>query len=301
MQQSLSILIPTYNYDVSQLVLELHRQGIASTIPFEITVYDDCSPTPVKRNNEINTLSNATFTVLDKNIGRSAIRNKLAKDANFDTLLFLDADTEITRADFLSQYLTALKPESQIIYGGITYQKEIPSPSEILRWHYGHAREALPVSERMKAPHLRFLTLNFLIKKAVFDVLTFNEEIPNLRHEDTLFALDCKKNNINVAHIDNPVQHNGLESSETFLRKSMESVEALHMFVKEGLIDANETALSKKAASLKKSGIARFVLVFYKRAKNTMRSNLLSKKPSLRTFDVYRLGYYLELDTKKNA
>lgn len=301
MQQELSILIPTYNYDVYNLVSELHRQGVANLITFEINVYDDCSPAQVKRNKTINALPNVTFKVLEKNIGRSAIRNKLAKEATFDTLLFLDADTEIIRDNFLSEYLKALKPESQIIYGGITYQKETPSSSEILRWHYGNAREALPVSERIKAPHLRFLTLNFLIRKSVFDVLKFNEEIPNLRHEDTLFALDCKKNNINVAHIDNPVQHNGLESSETFLRKSMESVEALHMFVKDGLIKAEETALSKKAASLKRKGISKFVLVFYKRAKKAMHSNLLSKNPSLRTFDVYRLGYYLELDKKNNA
>jgi glycosyltransferase involved in cell wall biosynthesis len=301
MQQALSILIPTYNYDVYDLVNALHTQGELLKITFEIKVYDDFSPLPVKRNEELNALNYATFTKLETNIGRSAIRNQLAKEASYTTLLFLDADTEIISCHFLENYLKALTPQSQIIYGGINYQKETPSSSKILRWHYGNAREALPVSEREKAPHLRFLTLNFLIRKSVFDVLKFNEEIPNLRHEDTLFALDCKKNSIQVTHIDNPVQHNGLENSETFLRKSMESVAALHLFVKEGLIQANETVLSKKAASLKRNGIARFVLVFYKRAKPAMRANLLSKKPSLRTFDIYRLGYYLELDTKKNA
>ncbi len=301
MLDAISILIPTYNYNVYELVCALHHQGLENGLTFEIRVYDDCSTDPVKLNERINDLAHATFTKLQKNIGRSAIRNKLAIDATFNTLLFLDADTEIIKPDFITTYLEAVTTMSQIIYGGITYQKQPPSSSEILRWHYGNAREALPVTEREKAPHLRFLTLNFLIKKSVFDSISFNEDIPNLRHEDTLFALDCKSKNIKVSHIDNPVQHNGLESSETFLRKSMESVDALHMFVRNGLINANETALSKKAASLTRSGISRFVLVFYKRAKSTMRTNLLSKKPSLRTFDIYRLGYYLELDKKNHV
>jgi len=153
----------------------------------------------------------------------------------------------------------------------------------------------LGVEARQEAPHLRFLTLNFLIKKSVFGKVAFNEDIPNLRHEDTLFALDCKKQGISVAHIDNPVVHLGLENSEVFLRKSREAVEALHLFVTNGLIDAGETSLSKKAKQLRIAKLGHPIVWFYSLLKKTMERNLLSQNPSLKIFDLYRLGYYLTL------
>jgi glycosyltransferase involved in cell wall biosynthesis len=275
--------------------MSLHEQALGLKISFEILVFDDCSPIPVTENEAINELSHARYTILPKNIGRSAIRNRLAREATYEFLLFLDADTEVIRADFLKKYLEAITTTTEIVYGGIRYQETPPKPEELLRWHYGKAREALGVEARRKAPHLRFLTLNFLIKKSVFDKIAFNEDIPNLRHEDTLFALDCKKRGISVAHIDNPVVHLGLENSEVFLRKSREAVEALHLFVTNGLIDAGETSLSKKAKQLRIAKLAHPIMWFYSLFKKTMERNLLSQNPSLKIFDLYRLGYYLTL------
>ena len=291
----ISILIPTYNYDVFPLVKILHEQAQKLLIDFEINVYDDCSPKPVSTNENINGLANASYQILKKNIGRSAIRNLLAQNAKYENLLFLDADTMVIKDDFLENYLTALHIETEIIYGGIIYQADPPPKEQILRWHYGQEREALPVLERKKQPHLRFLTLNFLIKKSVFSKLRFNEEIPNLRHEDTLFALDAKKKNIKVEHINNAVLHLGIESSRIFLEKSRESVESLKAFVDQGLINAGDTALSKKAEKIKKQNMAAAITIFYKSSRWAMEKNLLSANPSLFVFDIYRLGYYLTL------
>lgn len=291
----LSILIPTYNYNVFPLVKRLHEQAMDSKIDFEIRVYDDCSTLIVPENEKINHLSNAFHILLNENIGRSAIRNLLAKEAKYPNLLFLDADTQVIKNDFIENYLDEIPHGYQIIYGGIRYCENPPLKVEKLRWIYGIAREALSVEERRKQPHIRFLTLNFLIHKTVFSQLKFNEDIPNLRHEDTLFSLDAKKKNIDVRHIDNPVVHLGLESSEVFLRKSRESVESLKLFVDQNLINAEETALSAKAHQLKKNGLAWSASLFYKIFKKTMEKNLLSGNPSLFIFDIYRLGYYLSL------
>lgn len=292
----ISILIPTYNYDVTALVQELHKQATAAIITFEILVLDDASGKLIKENDTLNELSNTTFKPLEKNIGRSAIRNLLADTATFENLIFLDADTKVFREDFIQKYVAAITPEIQIIYGGIIYQKEPPAKEELLRWIYGNEREALDVSERNEAPYLRFLTLNFFIKKAVFKAHRFNEEIPNLRHEDTLFALGAKKLALPIKHIDNPVIHLGLESSAVFLRKSMESVAALDLFVKEKLIDANETSLSKKGARLKNPVTTALAKAFLTLFKNPMEKNLVSASPSLFWFDLYRLCYYLTLN-----
>jgi len=294
MRKSLSILIPTYQYNVYPLVEKLHNQASQANLDFEINVYDDCSPNPTVENERINQLPHGNYVKLPKNIGRSAIRNLLAEQATYDSLLFLDADTMVIREDFIATYLNALEGDWQIIYGGIVYQEKPPAKEEKLRWVYGNKREALGVSERNKQPHLRFLTLNFLIRRSVFSVLKFNEEIPNLRHEDTLFALDSKKKNISVKHIDNPVMHLGLESSEVFLKKSLEAVDALKNLVEKGLIKADETSLSRKGEALKGGFTAGVVKLLYGLFKKPMERNLLSGNPSLKIFDLYRLGYYLQ-------
>ena len=86
----LSILIPTYNYNTFPLVEELKNQAIATGITFEIIVFDDGSTDEIslKENSNINTLDNCFFKISNKNIGRSAIRNLLAKTAKFENLLF---------------------------------------------------------------------------------------------------------------------------------------------------------------------------------------------------------------------
>ncbi|WP_353778090.1 glycosyltransferase [Winogradskyella sp. 3972H.M.0a.05] len=294
----LSILIPTYNYDVFSLVQSLHKQAIDSGKVFEILVFDDGSKDFIEENNKINTLDNASYTVLDENIGRSAIRNLLAQEATYDTLLFLDADVAVLNDNFLMNYLEAITDETQIIYGGIVYSEKSTDKDHVLRWVYGRQREALPLGERLKNPYLRFLTLSFLIQKDVFKTISFNEEIPNLRHEDTLFAMDAKTNDINIQHIDNPVMHLGLETNDVFLRKSIESVVSLKLFVNDGLINPDDVTLSRVAKRLSENYISGIVLFFYKMFEPIMKRNLLSKKPSMFLFDLYRLGYYLKLKSK---
>ncbi len=291
----LSILIPTYNYNALPLVKELKQQCDAIEIIYDITVYDDCSPNPIAENNKINSLKNCNYTFLDQNIGRSAIRNSLAHNATYDTLLFLDVDTFPKNKDFIKKYIQAFTPQTEIIYGGIEYQKETPDTSIILRWIYGKKREALSVIERKKNCYLRFLTLSFIIKKSVFNKIKFNETIPNLRHEDTLFALEAKKHKIHLLHINNPVIHLGLETSNQFLKKSLESVDVLKYFIDNNLLKSKDTSLSEIASKVKRLGLSTLFNFFYKISEPLIKRNLLSKKPSLILFDLYRLGYFLNL------
>ena len=278
----------------------MHKQAVDSGKAFEIKVFDDGSKDFIKENSQINELSNASYTVLEQNIGRSAIRNLLAKKAAYNTLLFLDADVAVLKDDFLSNYLAAISEDTQIIYGGIVYSDKPTDKDHVLRWVYGRKREALPLKERLKNPYLRFLTLSFLIKKDVFEIVSFNEEIPNLRHEDTLFAMDAKTHRINIQHIDNPVMHLGLETNEGFLRKSLESVVSLRLFVNDGIMDPEDVTLSRVAKRLKENHLSGLVLFFYKILRPIIKRNLLSRAPSMLLFDIYRLGYYLKLKSKNS-
>jgi len=291
----LSILIPVYNYDITSLVSILIYQLKNESVDFEIIVADDCSTDKFifqKNKTFLIEENNIFFIPLTKNIGRSAIRNLLAVKANYDNLLFLDADVIPKYETFISSYLKFLNTDYDIIYGGIVYDETKPDNNQILRWKYGKERESVDLNERKKKPYINFLTLNFLIKKSVSQVLKFNEEIPNLRCEDTLFSLEAKNKKIRVDHIDNVTIHLGLETNEIFLRKSLESIEVRQSFIKDAILETDYTKITWLASRIKKMKIGFIFPPFFRMTKKFFEKNILSGTPSMLYFDLYRLGYY---------
>lgn len=294
----ISILIPTYNFSIFPLVATLLEQVKKTNIEFEIICLDDASQKFHSENQRINDLENCSYSILEHNLGRSAIRNLLAKKARFENLLFLDADVIPVHENFISNYISQINPEEKVVYGGIRYQENKPEKNQVLRWVYGKSREALSLGERNKNPYLSFLTLNFLVKKSVFESVSFNEEIPNLRHEDTLFSYDLKKANIKMIHIENPVCHLGLESSTIFMRKSEEALIGLDYLIDNKLIASDYVKLSEFHKTLKKYRLKGLYLIFYKTFKSAFLKNILGKNPSVFVFDLFRLGYFCDLKKK---
>jgi hypothetical protein len=268
----LSILIPTYNYNVYPLVLELHKQCTDCEIEFEIISLDDYSKGFQIENQKINSITNCSFEILNKNIGRSAIRNLLARKATYSNLLFLDADTFPANNNFIPNYLKHINTEEKIVYGGILYKKE--------------------------NPYLSFLTLNFLIKKSILEKVSFNESIPNLRHEDTLFSYNLKQRKIKISHIENPVYHLGLDDLESAIKKESESITALKYLIDNKLLPPDYVRLSKIFLTIKKLNIVFVFAYFYKITRLPFLKNLSSESPSLFIFDLYRLGYLCMLESK---
>ncbi|MES2486365.1 MAG: glycosyltransferase family 2 protein [Bacteroidota bacterium] len=293
----LSILIPTYNYNVLPLVQELQFQAKREHIEFEIIVLDDASTdnATISKNQQIGLIDNCKYKLLQQNIGRSKIRNLLAKKAQYNWLLFLDADTMSTTPDLICQYLQYLNAEEKAVYGGIEYQHQKPPREKLLRWVYGRDREALHVGPREDMPYRSFLTLNFAISKSIFNKVSFNEEIPNLRYEDVLFAYNLSEKNIKVQHIHNPVCHNGLETGEIFLRKTEEATQGLKYLIDNNLLPADYIRLGAAYCRLKKFGMAAFAAKTFNTFKQRLRKNLLGAKPSMIVFDLYRLGYLCTL------
>lgn len=293
----LSILIPTYNYNVFPLVQEVFRQCVKENIIFEIIVLDDSSQNFHEENNQINTLNNCFYTVLNQNIGRSAIRNLLSTKASFENLLFLDADVRLISNLFIKNYLNFIEnnPQYNVVYGGIVYQENKPDNNQLLRWIYGNKREALPAEKRSENAYISFLTLNFLIKKDVFAKVKFNEAIPNLRYEDLLFSYDLMKSNTSVQHINNQVVHNGIENSEFFLQKTNDSLKGLKFLLANNYLPDDYARLSAVYKLLKQTKLIVLIDLIYKLRKNSFKKNLLSSKPSLLIYDIYRLGYFSKL------
>ena len=224
----LTICLPIYQTDVRMLVGDLHAQAERLTVPVEILCLDDLSAEPVKRvNREIRSLQLVRYRELAQNLGRSRIRNALAREARFPFLLFLDGDAAVVREDFLERYLACI-PGEAVWCGGGEYQRTPPEdPSKRLHWTYGTYREQLPVAIRARHPHEAFKTFNFLVPRSVLVHIPFEEEITGYGHEDTLWGMALARHGVAIHHLDNPVRHDGLETAPVFLAKQRAAVDTL--------------------------------------------------------------------------
>lgn len=296
----LSILIPTYNYNVVTLVSTLHKQATKLNIPFEILVLDDCSNRIecIQKNKTIENLPNCFSFNNSKNLGRTQTRQNLAKKAKYDWLLFLDADVLPKYNDFISRFDFLKYKNQNVIYGGVCYFDEKPDGSKMLRWKYGNHREAKSVTKRLKEPYF-IISQNLMIKKEIF--LKLNSNKANDYGLDILFSNNLKKNNIGVKHIDNPVYHLGLEENIVFIKKSLAAVKTTYLLEKQGQLGNDLRPLQKSYLKLKRYKLTAIFYFLIKKLKNRMEYNFNSSNPNLFWFDLYRLQYYIELKSKKNA
>ena len=299
----LSILIPVYNFNIVSLVTELHKQAGRSGVPFEIIILDDCSSELLRdQNKDVANLSGVRFYELEKNIGRSRIRNRLADMAQYSTLLFMDCDSEVYSDSYITNYLPFCGME-MVICGGNMYHEEPPEePEYLLRWLYGIKKEQIPAATRNSNPYCSFMTNNFLIARSVFMLIQFDESIIQYGHEDTLFGLELKKNGIPIKHIKNPLYHIGLEISSVFLRKTSEAIENLLILLHDGKIhrdDIKDIRLLRAYGFIKKFMLVRIYLFFYAFISNAVMRNLLGSNPSIFAFELYKLSLISKLIRKK--
>ncbi len=290
----LSILIPIYNFDVEPLVQHLHQQGERSGVPFEICCWDDGSELAFRQKNAaVDRLANVSYQTLTKNIGRSAIRNALAKAATYDYLLFLDCDSKVVRAHYLQTYLDHLQADT-VLYGGRVYEAQPPADHRLhLHWHYGRQREQTSASERKRQPYHSFMTNNFLIPKAVFEQIGFDESLRQYGHEDTLFGLELRQRSIPILHLDNPLEHLGLESAETFLQKTEQAVENLHQLWQSGKL--TEARLLHFFEQCRRLYLIRPLHALFQLAKPWLHSYFLQRhQTNLWLFDFYKLGVFIQ-------
>ena len=291
----LSILIPTYDYNIIPLVMELHKQCLECNINFEILVFDDGSKLFLDENQKINSLENCRFSQNNSNLGRGKNINFLAENAQFEWLLIMDCDTFPTQNNFIQKYISKINENGKVIFGGIKYKKQQPNRDQLLRWIYGNARESLSVEKRKTNPNGNALTSNLLILKNVFLSNPFDKSITKYGYEDLVFLSELKKKEIIVQHIDNPTYHLGLETSQQFLDKTKIALENLKTIVENNVLDSSESKILKIYIFLNKIYLASFISHLFQKSEKKIEDNLLSQKPSLLLFDFYKLGYFCSL------
>ena len=276
----LSILIPTYNYDCSHLVLQLQEQLPEEA---EIIIGDDCSTKPIKE------LSGCRIFRPEHNLGRAAIRNSLAREAKGEWLLFIDADAEVRSSTFIQDYLDAAK-NAQVVCGGTGNLPKYPFPAAKLRYDYEiQAEKRLTLLHRQAHPYAQFTTFNFLILRSLFLSICFDESLKEYGHEDTFFGLELKRKGIPILHIDNKLTHLGLEPAEEYLEKTETALRSLATM---DIEQQYNVRVSTMALRLKRWHLLSLIRYIFKITKPFLRANLLGKHPQQILFSLYKLGYF---------
>jgi len=304
----ISILIPVKDYDIVALVHSM-RDGLEKVPEYcEILIGDNGSSIDFRNKYLQLENHNVRVVVSEKNIGRAAIRNKLALEAKGDWLLFIDADTMIkgTAESYLLNWLPMINT-ARVICGGISYNDSPPGdPDKTLRWKFGRKNEQIKATERNKKPHSGFTTFNVMIEKSVFSKIRFNEELKQYGHEDTLLGYQLKKAGINILHIDNTLIHEGLETNRIFIDKTKRSIENLsHLFdkVTDKRVFTSCVPMLRSYNRLRKLHLTRILAGIYINYRDRMEIKLDSSDASLLLFGLYRISLfctYREIHRRKN-
>lgn len=289
--EALSILIPVFNWDCTQLIKDLHFQGLTLGIPYEIIVADDCSTDKdlqQKSRLVAETHENCRYFALPHNIGRAAIRNFMADQSKYEKLLFLDCDAEVKDKQFLKKYVEA-SDKASVVCGGLTHPDEIPMKGQELRYLYEkNAAYERSAGFRSQNPYLRFTSFSFMIDRDVFMKIRFDESYVRYGYEDVQFGHELEENGVSILHIDNPLAHIGLDDSASYLNKTRQAVQ--NAFDHQDEIGDSSKLLTNynKVRSLRMRWVFRFFWAFFQKS---MEKNLLGPKPKLRIFSLYKLCY----------
>lgn len=295
------------------------------SLGFEIIFADDGSAdaTARQRNAIIAQLPYCQYIERPKNVGRSAIRNFLAHTAHYSHLIFLDGDVAIKRGNFVQTYL-AHRNDADVIIGTLHFSRMQVAcdTAEDIIGHTKRAKEETkkttepvlyddnlkyryeqqflakhPVKKRMQQPYASFRTTNFMVRRDLLLAYPFDETFHEYGYEDTLFGKQLKEHGATLIHLDNAATIADYEDNATFVAKTEESLRTLaaHAHQLQGY-----STLLQTVNKLKRLHLQPLIAFVFKLFKGLLHKNLCSNSPSVFLFNVYKLGYYINLTRSIN-
>ena len=250
----LSICIPTYNTDCSELLDILAKQIAQIKETAEVLVCDDFSTKNVRKNQDACERNGFLFIKNQSNLGSISTRIKLAKNSSFNWLLFVDADMVPVQRKYVQNYILSMKNDA-VVFGGYNYKKDYQK--NLLRNNYGISREQKTVEVRKHTPYKYVFSGNMLIKKKIFIQIINNPS--NCYGYDVLLGEALKKNKVKLLHIDNGTFHTGLEDNVLYLKKLKEGAKLLRTQFENGKIISGHNNLVNFYKFLKKVYLAKIL------------------------------------------
>ena len=298
----LSILIPTYNFDCLLLIQGLHQQceelnGKDSHFSYEIIVVDDASTnTEIVERLEtgISQMRGVRFIKLLENSRHAAVRNRLLKEARGNWVLMIDSDAEIVKDDFVATYWNK-RNSASIVVGGIVHSNAVKSGCELRIAYEASVAYKRDVKWRNAHPYAIFSVFNLMALKSAITPYGFDERCTEYGYEDFLLGMALERDSVSISHIENPLLHTGIDPSSVFLRKSETAMQTLSKLPKEL---RNKIGIARVARNLSRVGGAFVFKAVFAPFENLVRNNLLGANPSIFLFQLYKLNYYLKVQTE---
>lgn len=287
----LSILIPTYNCICKELVSELQKQAAALPTDYEVIVADDGSTAPavISQNRQVNALPCCRYVEHSPNVGRAAIRNYLARQAQYEWLVFIDSDMVVRRSDYVRQYAEC--GDNDVVYGGVSIGGDASQLSGNLRYRYEkHEEWRHTAAMRQASPYQDFHTANFMIRRERMLSTPFDERFRHYGYEDVLLGKQLQQQGVSISHIDNPLSFEVFEDNATFIGKTEEGLHTLHTFRSELHGYSRLTQFSERHR-----WAAPLLRLSHRLWGSHIRKQLTGANPSLLLFKIYKIGYFLSL------
>ena len=287
---ALSILIPTYNNCCLPLVKALVEQAEAiADLTYEVLVAEDGSTDSpsLESNRPIGQLAHCRHIEREKNVGRAAIRNFLAREAQYEYVLFIDSHMSVVRSDYLMRYLALTRSSHALVYGGYTITRTPPEGKGNLRYAYElSCIDAQSAENRSRQPYQNFHTSNFMVRRDIILSHPLDERFKHYGYEDVLLGKALLLAGIHILHIDNPVGFDHFESNGRFMEKTDEALSALHTFRAELQGYSRLLALTDR---LGRWHLTPLISGLYRLTGKAIRRRLSGSSPTPTLFKVYKL------------
>ena len=218
----LSVLIPTYRDDPSALLKALDERGVSA----EVVLLDDGGGDTALNKRMAGRIATmklpARFVSLSANEGRAKGRNRLARHARGRHLLFLDSDMLPDPAGFLARWTAVAADDTPVAFGGFTLDQTPRRPEHELHRAMALKSDCTSAPERAREPEKHVFTSNLLVRRDVFEAITFDEGFAGWGWEDVEWAMRVSQRHP-ILHIDNSATHLGLDTAPALAAKYEQS------------------------------------------------------------------------------
>lgn len=223
----LSVLIPFLHDDPRRLIQALDREAKALKGQVEVVLLDDGGGDDELVHQVIEAVEAlrlpARLIRLVVNEGRSKGRNRLARHARGDRLLFLDSDMLPDAPDFLARYVAVARDQDPAVaFGGFSLAQVERRPEHALHCKLASRSDCAPAAVRGKAPEKYVFTSNLLVRRNLFEAQPFDETFSGWGWEDVEWGIRVAEGHA-ILHLDNPATHLGLDTAAVIAQKYEQS------------------------------------------------------------------------------
>jgi glycosyltransferase involved in cell wall biosynthesis len=256
-QPKLSVLAPFYRDNPGPLLHALDREAGQLDGAVEVITLDDGTGDERLAANVSKLVSRMTlparFIRLAENVGRAKGRNRMAREARGQWLLFLDSDMAPDAPRFLGAYLDLIEADAPaVVCGGFSLHQTPDTPDHALHRHMALKSDCLPAAQRNLAPEKHVFTSNLLVRRDVFEANRFDESFRGWGWEDVEWGMRVARDHP-ILHIDNTATHLGLDTAPAMAAKYEQSADNFARVVAEHLQIVQDYPSYRLAKTLKKA------------------------------------------------